>query len=304
LSCLSPQSLALTAAAALLPACLSSPAAARTAAVDDVGNRVVLETPARRIVSLAPHITETLFAAGAGDRIVATVHHSDYPAAALAIPVIGSYKSISYEALIGLNPDLVIAWASGNGEEIIARIRSLGPAVYLDEPRRIEDIAHSLRRFGRLAGTEATAERKAAAFMAGLAALRGDHEEDEIVDVFYQVWDEPLTTLNGEHLISDIIRLCGGRNVFSDAIPLAPVVSVESVLTADPGVIVVSGMAGERPEWLDRWKDWPGLAAVDDDQLHYIPPDLLQRSSPRVIQGAEMMCGIIERARSAPGSDR
>jgi len=166
LSCLSPQSLALTAAAALLPACLSGPAAARTAAVDDVGNRVVLETPARRIVSLAPHITETLFAAGAGDRIVATVHHSDYPAAALAIPVIGSYKSISYEALIGLNPDLVIAWASGNGEEIIARIRSLGPAVYLDEPRRIEDIAHSLRRFGRLAGTEATAERKAAAFMA------------------------------------------------------------------------------------------------------------------------------------------
>jgi len=231
-------------------------AIAQISVIDDFGNTVTLQGPAKRIISLAPHITETLYAAGAGDNIIATVRYSDYPPAALDIPIIGSYKEVSYESLLSMNPDLVIAWASGNGDEITARIRSLGLTVFLDEPRELEDIASSLRRFGKLTGNEEIAEIEAASFMKKLTVLQQDYNEDEILDVFYQVWNDPLTTLNGDHLISDIIRLCGGRNIFADVIPLAPIVNAESVLTADPQVIVVSGMGNDRPEWLDVWKAW------------------------------------------------
>ena len=266
---------------------------AQVEVVDDLGNTVSLSQHASRIVSLAPHITETLYAAGAGDKIVATVRFSDYPEAALELPIIGSYKEVSYESLLALEPDLVIAWASGNGDEIIARIKSLGLKVFLDEPREIEDIASSLKRFGILAGTETQANKEADYFLTELNALTSREPQGELVDVFYQVWNEPLTTLNGEHLISDIIRLCGGRNIFSDVVPLAPVVNVESVLSADPDVIVVSGMSDERPEWLDEWALWPSLQAAQNEQLHFIPPDIIQRNSPRVIQGAKMMCDIV-----------
>ncbi len=289
------KSLARTMLAASLYA---SSALAQLSVVDDLGNRVILDRPAERIVSLAPHITESLFAVGAGDKIVATVLFSDYPDAANQIPIIGSYKEVSYESLVALNPDLVIAWDSGNGDEIAARIRSLGLTLYLDEPRELEDIPSTLRRFGILTGNEAMGNAESEKFLDRLGFLRQRYEDPRLINVFYQVWNEPLTTLNGEHLVSDIIRLCGGRNIFEEAIPLAPVVSLESVLTANPDVVIASGMAEEQPEWLDDWRDWTGLAAVENEQLGYIPPDLLQRNSPRVIQGAEMMCEIIDQARA------
>lgn len=272
-------------------------ARAQIEVVDDLGNTVSLLKPATRIVSLAPHITESLYEIGAGDQIVATVRYSDFPVEALEIPIIGSFDEISYESLISMDPDLVIIWASGNGDEVISRIKSLGLTVFLDEPRNIEDIPSSLQRFGKLTGNETVAESAAEDFMTKLNALRRDYAEAAIVDVFYQVWNDPITTLNGKHLISNIIRLCGGRNVFADVIPIAPVVNVESVLTADPQVIVVSGMSDERPEWLDEWKNWPGLAASDNSQLYSIPPDLLQRNAPRVIEGAQLMCDILSQSR-------
>jgi iron complex transport system substrate-binding protein len=267
-------------------------------AVDDEGNTVRLDTPAQRIVSLAPHITEMLFAVGAGERIVATVRFSDFPEASKSIPKIGSYKEISMESLVSLNPDLVIAWPSGNGDEIVRRLKNLELPVYLDEPREITDIADSLRRFGVLTGSESQANQAADNFSRDFLNLRSSYSEKKTVSVFYQVWDEPLTTLNGEHLISDVIRLCGGINVFEVALPLAPIVSVEAVLSADPQVIVVSGMGDERPDWLDYWKKWPALAAADKDQLYFIPPDFLQRSSPRIIIGAAQMCEFIDTART------
>ncbi len=268
---------------------------AQVQVIDDFDNLIVLSEPAQRIVSLAPHVTETLFAAGAGDKIVATVQFSDFPEAATEIPVIGSSREISYESLVSADPDLVIVWASGNGEEIAARIKNLGFTVYEDEPREIADIAESIRRFGILAGTSEVASMAAENFLTRLDALK-KQEEQPAVRVFYEVWNEPLTTLNGEHLISNIIELCGGVNIFAAAIPIAPVVSTESVLSADPQLIVVSGMDQERPEWLEEWADWPGLTAAETGQLRFIPPDLLQRSAPRVIQGAEMMCEFIDRA--------
>jgi len=265
--------------------------------VDDEGVTITLDNPAQRIVSLAPHITEMLFAAGAGKQIVATVRFSDYPEASKAIPKIGSYKEISMESLLALDPDLVIAWSSGNGDELTRRLKNLGLTVYLDEPRELADIAQSLRRFGILTGKEAQANQAAANFSSELQALRNNFTNNNTVSVFYQVWDEPLTTLNGDHLISDVIRLCGGVNAFEDALPLAPIVSIDSVLSANPDVIVVSGMGEERPEWLDHWKNWPALSAAENDQLYFIPPDFLQRSSPRIVIGAGQMCEFLEKAR-------
>ena len=283
---------------AMLLVLLASGALAQIEVVDDRGNTVILERPAQRIVSLSPHITEMLFAAGAGERIVATVLFSDFPEAAKEIPVIGSHNAVAYESLLAANPDLVIAWASGNGDEIIARLKSLGLTVYLDEPTKIEDIPRSLQRIGTLVGREEITEREAAVFTKTLNALRIVNGTKPPVNVFYQIWNDPITTLNGKHLVSDVIRLCGGKNIFADVIPIAPVVNLESVLTANPDVIVVSGMDEKRPEWLNEWSQWTNLAATKNGQLHFIPPDLLQRNSLRIMQGAEMLCGILDSARA------
>ncbi len=281
----------------LLIIAFSTDVVADISLVDDRGNTIVLSKPAERIVSLSPHITEMLFAAGAGDKIVATVLYSDYPEAAHDIPVIGSHNAIAYESLLALQPDLVIAWASGNGDEIISRLKSLGLTVYLDEPRKIEDISRSMQRFGQLVGQEEQTALEAANFDQTLKELRSKYQSRASVSVFYQVWNDPITTLNGSHLVSDVIRLCGGRNIFSDVIPIAPVVNAESVLTADPDVIVASGLDEQRPEWLDDWGKWNNLTAAKNKQLHFIPPDLLQRNSLRIMQGAEMMCEILDSAR-------
>ena len=215
---------------------------AEVSALDDLGERITLANPARRIISLAPHITELLFAAGAGGQIVGVVDHSDYPPAAQNILRIGAYNSVSHEALIALTPDLIVAWHSGNGSEQIRRLRALGLNVYANEPRKLPDIARSLVDFARLSGHLETGSQAAEQFLSTYRELHRRNQDRSIVRVFYQVWNQPLITMNGKHVISDVIRLCGGENVFEDAIPLAPRISVESVLRLDPDVIVASGM--------------------------------------------------------------
>jgi iron complex transport system substrate-binding protein len=274
------------------------PAAVASIEVEDaLGRRLVLEKPALRVVSLAPHITEIVFAAGAGAQLVGAVDYSDYPQAAQDIQRIGSYNNVSYETLVALQPDLVLSWRSGNGSEVVERLESLGMKVYVDEPKTLEDVAHSLRVVGRLTGNENSAEAAAQMFLQQLLHLREAYSTGQEVSVYYQIWDEPLLTLNGKHLISDVIRLCGGRNVFADAIPLVSRISVESVIKADPQVIIASGMDKARPEWLDAWRQWTSMTAVKNGQLYFVPPDVLQRHTPRIIEGATLLCEELQRAR-------
>jgi iron complex transport system substrate-binding protein len=287
--------------ALLLILSLQSAAAAAAAVVDDSGARVALPEPARRIVSLAPHATELLFAAGAGARVVGVVSHSDYPTAARALPQVGGYERLDLEAILGLAPDLVVAWESGNPGAEVERLRALGIPVYVTELRRLEDIPATLERIGILAGTPGEADAAAAAFRDGVEALRRRYAGRSPVRVFYQIWDSPLMTVGGDHLISSVIELCGGRNVFADQAALAPAVDVESVLVRDPEAIVASGMAAERPEWLDGWRRWPGLGAVRSDALFLIHPDLIQRPTPRILEGAEQLCADLDRVRSRRG---
>ena len=282
---------------ALLWTSLAPVALAQIQVEDALGRKLVLEKPATRVVSLAPHMTEVAFAAGAGKQLVGAVTYSDFPDAAKLIPRVGSYDNVSYETLVALNPDLVLAWRSGNGDEIIARLESLGLKVYVDEPKTLEDVARSLREVGKLTGNKATADSAAGEFLQQLSQLAKLYSTGQQVSVYYQIWDEPLLTLNGDHLISAVVRLCGGRNVFADALPLVSRISVESVIREDPQVIIASGMDKARPEWLDEWRKWTAMTAVRNQQLYFVPPDVLQRNSPRIIEGARLLCEQLQQAR-------
>ena len=276
----------------------SLPAAAGAQVVDDLGRQIELAQPARRIVSLAPHLTELLFSAGAGERIVGTVDYSDYPEPAKRIPRIGSYSHVSIEAVTVLQPDLIVAWQTGNPPRQVDKLRDLGFVVYISEPRRMEDIPSSIERLGHLAGSAAVVGQAAAAFRQRHDALQRRYASLPVVKVFYEIWNEPLMTVNGHHLISDVIRLCGGRNVYRDLPNLVPTVGVESVLYADPEVIIASGMNEQRPEWLEDWRQWRDLRAVKNGNLYFVPPDILQRHTVRILEGAEQMCQALEQVRN------
>ena len=255
-------------------------------------------TPAHRIISLAPNITELLFAVGAGHSIVGTVSFSDYPFEASAIPRVGSADQINFEQILALQPTLIFGWESGNGDETLNRLRSLGFEVHIHEPRALEDVAQSLREYGELTGNPERGLEASEMFRARLKLLRDQYQDQTPVRIFYQLWNEPRITVNGEHLISDVIRLCGGTNIFDDAIPLAPKVSLETIIQRAPEVIIASGADDERPVWLDDWNQWPSIPAVQNKQLFHIHPDLLHRHSPRILDGAKQMCELLGQARS------
>lgn len=281
----------------LLSLCAASPAA--QAVTDSRGKEVSLASPARRIVSLSPHITEQLFAVGAGGQVVGAVEWSDYPAAARTIPRVGSSSLINIEVVLRLEPDLVVVWRSGNGEEVASRLEALGLTVYLQEPRSLDDIPRELVNLGRLTGHGEEAEAVGAGFQRRIEALRHTYSTRQKVRVFQQIWNRPMITLNGEHLVSDVIRLCGGVNIFADAPSLVVNTSLESILLKDPQVIVVSEADGVPPDWVEDWRQWPSISAVANDQLYVLDPDILHRHTPRIAEGAELMCEFIDRARRA-----
>lgn len=269
--------------------------------IDDSGHALRLAAPAQRIVSLAPHLTELLFAAGAGAQVVGAVAYSDYPPAAAELPQVGSYNQIDLEAVLALRPDLVIAWQSGNRNTQFERLRAFGIPLYLNEPRDFDALAHSLEQFGRLTGQESSAQQAAAALRKRHAALAARYRSRPRVRVFYQIWDRPMMTINDQHLIGKVITLCGGENVFGQLPTLTPNVSVEAVLAAQPEAIIASGTGTSRPAWLDQWQQWPQLPAAARDHLFFIPPDLLQRHAPRILDGAEILCAQLEEVRAARG---
>jgi len=270
---------------------------------DDSGRTVHLTRAARRIVSLAPHATELLFDVGAGDKLVGVVSYSDYPPAARALPRIGGAENLNLEAIIALRPDLVVAWQSGNPRPQVERLQALGIAVFYSEPRRLDDIATNLLRLGELAGTRRVAEQAAQIFRAAYKNIGRQYAQRPPVRTFYQIWHQPLMTINGEHLISQVIELCGGRNIFAGLGTLAPVINREAVLAADPQLIVAGSRSPNGQHELDVWRAWPQISAVRDRQLYVIDPDIIQRQTPRVLQGATILCRQLVQARRALHAD-
>ncbi len=271
--------------------------------IDDHDRSVVLERPAQRIVSLAPHVTELLFAAGAGERIVGAVDYSDYPEDAKRIPRVGNNRQLDLERIVTLKPDLIVVWLHGNAQRQLDKLVKLGVPLFHSEPRRLEDIARAIENLGQLAGTDAVAQPAARAFSARAAALRTRYAGRPPVRLFYQIWKQPLMTINGDHLISDVIRLCVGQNVFADLKPLVPTVSTEAVLTADPEAIGTAIVDGKARNDLESWKHWPRLTATARGNYFYIPADFISRPAPRIIEGVQRMCEALDEARARrPGN--
>jgi iron complex transport system substrate-binding protein len=274
---------------------LAAPLAGAVTVRDDAGNAVTLDKPAARVISMSPHVTEVLFAAGGAGRIVGAVNYSDYPEAAKSIPRIGSNREIDLERVISMKPDLIVAWMHNSSERQIEMVRKLGVPVFLSDPQTLDGIPENVLRLGHLMGTDAVALPAAAELRKQLAGLRIRYAGRPTVRTFYQVWDKPLYTLSGKHIITDALRLCGGENIFEKLAVTAPIVSVESVLQADPEAVF--GTAEKNYGGVALWKPYATLTATRKDNLFTVDGDLLNRAGPRMIAGTAVLCEKLELAR-------
>ncbi len=280
-------------------------AQAQLAAVrDDSGATLTLPAPAKRIVSLAPHLTEQLFAVGAGAQLIGVTAYSDFPAAARQLPQVGDSAQLDLERIVALRPDLIVAWRSGNSAQQLERLAALGLPIYRSESRELADIASTLRRLGVLTGHPDSAEREARRFEAGVAALRERYASRTELRVFYQIWPQPLLTINRAHMISQALALCGARNLFADLNAFTPAVGEEAVLAADPDAIVTGRAPGQHADDLERWRQRTNLRAALLGNLIQVNADTLHRQSGRLIEGAAELCEKLdaarERLRAAP----
>ena len=262
---------------------------------DDRGVTISLGRPVERIVALAPHLAEIAFAAGAGAKLAGVSSFSRHPAEAERLPVVASHGRIDIERLIVLRPDLVLAWQSGNSALQIDRLERIGIRVFVTEARALGDISRLVRVVGALAGSVEVAEARARQFENEIADLRKRHAGERRVAVFLEIWHRPLLTVNGAHLISDALRLCGGRNIFSSARTLTLLVSREQILDARPEAIVTAGFGSEAPQ---AWRGLELVPAVRNRRIYAIDPDRLHAQGPHVLQGVRALCGRLELARN------
>lgn len=278
-------------------AALEAPSATR-AVTDDGGRAVTVRSPPLRIVSLSPGGTEMLFAAGAGAEVVATVEYSDVPAAAKSVPRIGDAVAIDMERLVLLHPDVVVAWPAGGNPAQREKIARLGIPLYQQQASRLAELAPSVRRLGVLAGTEVAASQAARAIDTRLAALEREYAAGawgagRHPTVLLQVWNRPIYTIGGQHLMSDALALCGARNVFADLPEPGPVVDVEAVIARDPDIIIAAGPPGESAAWLTDWRRFTTLAAVRNGRLLAFEDQALSRLGPSFLDATESLCRAI-----------
>ena len=278
---------------ALLFLSVSSFVHAACTVIDDAGHSIHLAKPAARIISLAPDITETLFAIGAGHQVVAVIGGSDYPSAARSLPSVGSYSGVDLEKIVALHPDLIVTWSYAFARQLAA-LKTFGIAVYTTKPQQLEDIPRTMKNLGCLAGAEKSANQAAEQFAARLARLRRNYQAKKEITVFYQIGSYSLMTINKDSWINQAITLCGGRNLFAGSKTIAPEVSWEAVISANPQVIINSA-ADET--WQARWQKWPEITAVKNHLLFSIHPDLIERAGPRVLDGVQQICLSLQQAR-------
>jgi iron complex transport system substrate-binding protein len=269
----------------------AAPAASVAIAVtDDAGFRVNLKANPQRIVSLAPGATEMLFAAGAGSEVIATVQYSDEPPAAKQVPRIGDVVAVDMERLVALRPEVAVVWPGGGNLAQIEEIARLGIPLYRQQVNSLADLPASLRRLGALAGTSEPAERAARDIEARLARIAQKYGNQRHPTVLLQVWNHPLYTVGGKHLMSDALRLCGARNVFGDLQELGPVIDIEAVVARDPDIIVAAAPPGAAAEWIADWQRFKTLRAVRNGAVLAFEDVRLTRLGPSVVDATEALC--------------
>lgn len=280
----------------------ASPPAFPIKLTDDRGRSIRLDHFATRIISLSPHITELIFTAGAGSKLVGVSRYSDYPDAARTVQDVGDSSSLDLERIIALKPDLVIAWQSGNAPSDVEKLEKLGITVFVTEATRLEDVPRLLRAAGKLAGTSIHAEPAANDYEEELRRIERSYSDRRKISVFQIIWHQPLMTVNGNHIISNIIEICGGINVFASAPSLTPVISPENLVEADPQAIISSAS----PEFAeagaeDLLRRFPQMGAMRNDHLFFVHPDLLHRQTVRMLQAAKSVCAQLDGVRSSWG---
>ena len=262
---------------------------------DDDGNVVTLQQPARRVIAMAPHVTELLFAAGGADKIVGAVSYSDFPEAAKLVPRVGDNRQVDMERVIALKPDLIVIWTHGGSQRQLEMLRQLGVPIFHSEPKKLEAIADSIVALGKLMGTDSVAGPVAAGIRQQFASLSRQYANRPPVRMFYQVWDKPLYTLSNVSIVSDAMRLCGGFNIFGELKVAAPVVSTEAVLQADPEAVF--GTSEKNYGGVNLWRQYANLQAVKRDNLFTLDGELLNRAGPRMVAGTAALCEKLELAR-------
>ena len=266
------------------------------------GSELLLPAPATRVITLSPHLTELVFAAGAGDRLIATVEFSDYPESARDVPRIGDAFRLDIERIVALRPDLVIAWDSGTPRPAVAQMRALGIPVWSVEIREPGEIADILEATGKATAEPGTAGAGAMALRQRLVGLSERYQGLDALEYFYQVGSTPLFTVNGDQLISKGLSLCGGRNIFADEPALAFQVSHESVIVADPDALFAP-YQDAKPDPLMAWRDWPSMQAVRQDALFLLPADPVSRATPRFLDSLELACKLLNELREHDTND-
>ena len=275
---------------------VAAPASGAAIAVrDDLGRTVSLPAPARRVVTLAPFLTELAFSAGAGAAVVGVSAYSDFPPEAARLPQVATAAGLSLEGIAALHPDLVLAWKDSVRPEDIERLARFGAAVFVAQGRSLDDVPRLLRSIGALTGHDAAAA--ANAYVARLSALRRDYSARPTVSAFLEIWSRPLTTVSGRHFMNEALAICGARNVFAELPGVAPAVSWEELYARDPQVIVGIGSADNERDFEARWKRHGTLAAVKAGRLVYVNPDRLQRTTARTPEGIAQLCAAIDGVR-------
>jgi iron complex transport system substrate-binding protein len=278
--------------------CIASSAAAEISLKDDLGRTVTLPAPAQRIVTLAPFLTELVFTAGAGNRVVGVSAYSDYPSEAKKLPQVSSAVSWSLEEIAALRPDLVLAWHDNMRTEDVSRLSAFGVAVYVDDARNFEDVPRALAAIGKLVGRDTAPA--IAAYREKLDRLRAQYASKPKVTALLEIWHSPLTTIAGRHFMNEALEICGAKNVFADLSGVAPVVGWEEVIVRDPDLIVGINSAGSEKDFRAAWNERGTLRAVMQGHLVYADADKLQRLTARTPDGVASLCAAIDRVRRAP----
>lgn len=247
---------------------------------------------AQRVLSLAPHLTEIIFWLGKQQRLLAVDESSNYPPAVASIKKIPAPWLMGAEVALVYKPDLVLVWNSGISPITVEKLRRSGVPVFVSEPTRVAEVSSSMRRIGRLMGA-VDAGHRATQWLSDYESL-GRRVADARTTVFYQVWPDPLMTLGGRHVVSEVIEHCGGRNIFQQEGQLALTVSRESVLKANPDFIISSGGSEQLAKLRAQWSKWRETQARDGARgIHVIPNDLLQRQGPRLLEATSRICRIL-----------
>lgn len=252
------------------------------------------EPRAQRVITLAPHLAELVYAAGGGDRLVGVSSYSDYPPQVAALPVVADNGRIDIERVLRLKPDLVLAWRSGMQSEQWRELEERGIKVLVSEAEELHEVARLLRAFGRSFGDFKQAEMAALKYEGEIWALRERYGYRSRVRTFVEIWPEPLMTVNDRHIIAKVVRLCGGENVYGGLTALTPSISKEQLIATQPDLILstVSGTDAKL-----RWQRFAQLKAVKTGQVHSINASLLTRMGPRLPEAAMQVCTRIDALR-------